>query len=258
MGSAPDRIMDYTIISDTTNAPQQTISSLAQAQTWWTVRAYDQYGSTIYADPRLIRLPENGPPVADTGPHQVPLYAGLDGKATVTLSGSRSTDPDGDALSYTWAWAIGTKAYLSNGVSLTIKLPVGVRMVQLMVNDGHANSQPDGVKVIVVGPVECEVKITPPTINLRSHWRYILASIRFPRGFTKAEAGSDEPLLLYPGGIQAARWWTVGAPCQPSEYVCHALIRALFLVSVHNGRAELTVAGRPGAANYFTDVTPFE
>ena len=72
MGSTPDRIMDYTIISDTTNAPQQTISSLAQAQTWWTVRAYDQYGSTIYADPRLIRLPENGPPVADTGPHQVP------------------------------------------------------------------------------------------------------------------------------------------------------------------------------------------
>ena len=104
--------------------------------TWWTVKAYDRFGSTIYADPRLIRLPENKPPVADAGPDQV-LYAGLDGKATVTLNGANSADPDGDALGYTWAWAIGGKAYLTNGVSLTIELPIGVHTIQLMVNDGH-------------------------------------------------------------------------------------------------------------------------
>jgi len=143
--------MDYTIFSDTTNPPLQTISTLPQAHTWWTVRAYDQYGSTIYADPRLIKLPENRPPVADAGPNQV-LFAGLDGKATVALSGAQSTDPDGNALNYAWAWAIGTNAYWSNGVSLTIELPLGVHTIQLMVNDGHVTSQPDEVKITVVAP----------------------------------------------------------------------------------------------------------
>src|SRR5437667_8709737 len=125
--------MNYAILSDTTNPPTQTISTLPHEHTWWTVRAYDQFGSTIHADPRLIKLPEDRPPVADAGPDQV-TYAGLDGKATVILDGSKSRDPDGDTLSFAWAWAIGATAYLSNGVTLTIELPVGVHTVQLMVN----------------------------------------------------------------------------------------------------------------------------
>ena len=147
-GSDPNRVMDYTVSSDTTNAPSQTVASVPFDNTWWTVKAYDQYGSTIYADPWLIKRPQNRPPVAEAGPDQV-VYAGPDGQATVTLNGSSSADPDGDPLTYAWAWAIDGHAYPSNGVSLTLTLPVGVHAIQLMVNDGRVNSQPDEVTVTV-------------------------------------------------------------------------------------------------------------
>src|SRR5262249_32459465 len=157
LGADPSRVMDFTMLSDTAAPPNQSLSALPQAQTWWTVRAYDQFGSTIYADPRLLKLPDNNPPVADAGPDQI-IYAGLDGIATVTLDGSKSTDPDGNPLSFTWAWGLGANGYLSNGVSLTLALPIGVHTFQLMVNDGHVNSEPAAVKVTVVAPLECEVK----------------------------------------------------------------------------------------------------
>jgi len=147
-GNDPDRVMDFSVIADTPNPPAQLITTLPSEHTWWTVRAYDQFGSTIYADPRLIKLPENQPPVAHAGPDQL-LYAGPDGMAMVTLDGSASTDPEGEALSYTWAWVMGTNSYLSNGVSLTIELPVGVHTIQLMVNDGRTNSQPATVSITV-------------------------------------------------------------------------------------------------------------
>jgi predicted outer membrane repeat protein len=50
-GSNPYRVMDYTIVSDTPIPPNQVITTLPFEETWWTVRAYDQFGSTIYADP---------------------------------------------------------------------------------------------------------------------------------------------------------------------------------------------------------------
>ena len=54
MGENPDRVMDFDIISDTPTPPNDVITELPFEQTWWTVRAYDQYGSTIYADPLSI------------------------------------------------------------------------------------------------------------------------------------------------------------------------------------------------------------
>jgi hypothetical protein len=53
-GSEPYRIMDYTIISDTPVPPDEVIMTLPFEETWWTVKAYDQFGSTIYADPICI------------------------------------------------------------------------------------------------------------------------------------------------------------------------------------------------------------
>ncbi len=241
-GSDPDLVMDYTIVSSTTNPPSQVISTLPLENTWWTVKAYDQFGSTIYAEPRLIKLPENKPPVADAGPDQV-LYAGLEGKVTVTLDGARSTDPDGDTLSYTWAWTIGGNAYLTNAASLTLELPIGVHTIQLMVNDGHGNSQPDAVTVTVVAPLECDLKIAPSAINLASHGPHVLARIRFPEGITRAQADGDEPLLLYPGGIQGMRRRTAGSVDKQVSIFAFFAKDGLSGV-VHNGPAELTVIGR--------------
>jgi len=147
-GTDPYRVMDFSVVSDTPNPPSQIITTLPLEHTWWTVRAYDQFGSTIYADPRLINRPENRSPVADAGADQV-LYAGLDGKATVVLDGSASIDPEGETLGYTWAWAIGATTYQSNGVNLTLDLPVGAHPIQLVVNDGHVDSLGDQVLVTV-------------------------------------------------------------------------------------------------------------
>jgi N-acetylneuraminic acid mutarotase len=53
-GSEPYRVMDYTIASDAPEPPNEVITTFPFEQTFWTVRVYDEYGSTIYADPICI------------------------------------------------------------------------------------------------------------------------------------------------------------------------------------------------------------
>ncbi len=53
-GSDPFRVMDYMIISNTLEPPTDVIKSFPYEQTWWTVRVYDAFGSTIYADPLCV------------------------------------------------------------------------------------------------------------------------------------------------------------------------------------------------------------
>jgi parallel beta-helix repeat protein len=43
------------IISDTNGPPTRTITTFPYAETYWTVKARDQYGTTIFADPILIK-----------------------------------------------------------------------------------------------------------------------------------------------------------------------------------------------------------
>ena len=96
-GADPDRVMDYDITSDTPNPPTEIITELPYEETWWTVRAYDQYGSTIYADPGLITLPLNTIPDANAGENII-AYAASNGFAKITLDASASCDEDGDNL----------------------------------------------------------------------------------------------------------------------------------------------------------------
>ena len=55
-GPDPHRVMDYYIVSDTLNPPSEIITASPFEQTWWTVKVYDQYGSTIYADPICVNF----------------------------------------------------------------------------------------------------------------------------------------------------------------------------------------------------------
>lgn len=253
LGSDPNRVMDFSLVSDTKTPPTQLISTLPQPQTWWTVKAYDQFGSTIYADPRLIKLPENRPPTANAGPDRI-VYAGLDGQATVTFDGSKSSDPDADPLNFTWAWAIGGTAYLSNGVGLTIELPVGVHTVQLMVNDSHLNSEAAQVKITVVAPLECALNISPSTFSLKSNGQNILARVRFPEGFSAAAVDSDAPLQIFPGGFHAVRSWIANDETnQPCLFAFFD--RAALSAELQDGDTELTVVGtlRSGQTFYARD-----
>ena len=77
----------------------------------------------------------NRPPVANAGPDQTVEASGPSG-AAVTLDGSGSSDPDGDALSYAWTGAFGS----ASGVSPVLTFALGTHTVTLAVSDGQASS----------------------------------------------------------------------------------------------------------------------
>jgi hypothetical protein len=90
----------------------------------------------------------NTPPVANAGPQQTVTTRSL-----VTLDGSASTDVDGDPLVFTWSILgkpAGSAAALSNihAVMPTFTVDVlGMYVIQLIVNDGTADSTPATVVV---------------------------------------------------------------------------------------------------------------
>ena len=69
LGTDPFRVMDYEIISDTPAPPQEIISAPPSDGIWWTIRARDQYGSTIYADPQYLSMIAYDPKPADGSFH---------------------------------------------------------------------------------------------------------------------------------------------------------------------------------------------
>jgi len=91
----------------------------------------------------------NTPPVADAGPDQT-VEATSPAGTSVTLDGSGSSDPDGDELTYEWTWSIGEDTYNATGINPTIELPVGEHIIQLIVNDGTIDSEPDYVEIIIL------------------------------------------------------------------------------------------------------------
>jgi ELWxxDGT repeat protein len=93
----------------------------------------------------LWALAANRPPRADAGPDQT-----VEADAAVSLDGSGSSDPDGEALSYTWTdeqgHVIGQTAVVALGT-----LPVGVHDFTLVVRDGSLAAQ-DDVRIEVLAP----------------------------------------------------------------------------------------------------------
>ena len=151
-----------------------------------------------------IQVPEPvEPPIADAGPNQV-AYAWIDGIAEVDLDGSDSYDPEGNELTYLWRWSIDGNNFEANGVSPTIELPVGQHTIELVVNDGHEDSEPNYVEITVVEPIEGTLWITPRTINRQGEQPHIMAMLRLPEGITKDQIDSTA-LLLYLGETESYR-----------------------------------------------------
>ncbi|MEA3643203.1 MAG: PKD domain-containing protein, partial [Lamprobacter sp.] len=101
---------------------------------------------------------DNSPPVANAGPDQTASVAD-----TVTLDGSGSTDPEGDKLSAVWTLLrapAGSTAFLSDPTAINPRLTLdqaGTYVVQLIVNDGQADSAPDSLTI--------STDNTPPVAN---------------------------------------------------------------------------------------------
>jgi hypothetical protein len=199
---------------------------------------------------------QNQPPIAEAGEDQT-VYAWIDGIAEVDLDGLGSSDPDCNELTYYWSWTVDSNTFEANGVNPTIELPVGVHTIQLVVNDGLADSVPDDVNITVIAPLKSVLRITPRVINRSSRQPYILAFVRMPEGIAKKDI-SNEPLTLYPGDIEASRQWIVSIPYGfgghrkwlvgiLASFDKDAVVDAI----PTNGRVELKVAGELTCGRYF-------
>jgi len=110
----------------------------------------------IVAD-HVVAKPCN--PVADAGEDQG-AYADVNCSAEVTLDGSASYDPDGLELTCEWSWTIDGELYKAYGITPTIELPVGEHTIQLIVNNGECDSEPNEVMVTVFDKAAPELEIT--------------------------------------------------------------------------------------------------
>ena len=105
------------------------------------------------------------PPVADAGPNQN-VVTGL----IVTLDGRNSSDPDGDALTYSWKLAskpAGSATALANATSVNPSFTPdteGVYVINLMVNDGQFDSDIDSVRITATSASSCTGN-TPPVAD---------------------------------------------------------------------------------------------
>jgi hypothetical protein len=103
---------------------------------------------------RLVTLYESTiglTPIANAGQDQT-VVVGTGTLAVVSLDGSASRDPDGDIYKFEWSWTINSVTFEAEGVNPTILLPLGQHTIELIVNDGQHESQPDYVLVDVLTP----------------------------------------------------------------------------------------------------------
>ncbi|MBI5746889.1 MAG: exo-alpha-sialidase [Nitrospirae bacterium] len=126
---------------------------------------------TLASTGLIINPIPNNAPMADAGPDQ----SGLAGQQ-VNLDGTKSSDPDGDVLSFIWHFvSVPQGSLISDSSFLNAAGPApsftpdidGIYTIGLIVNDGLLPSQQDLVSVFV-NPAP-EVDIHPETINLKSN-----------------------------------------------------------------------------------------
>lgn len=186
--------------------------SVGDEQTYW-VRVTNAFG---VANSASVKLQVNYPPVADARAtrslvvfagdaccpqqhrHNGPKHDGDDcagqhdrdlrnrcpicsqTNAVVILNGSRSADPDGDALSYQWFSTLNAQpaTALATGVVAVVKLPAGIHVVELVVDDGLA--QDTNTTTITVLTAEQAVERLISLVNAANlkHQRSLLATLK--------------------------------------------------------------------------------
>ena len=191
----------------------------------------------------------NTPPVADAGEDQV-VYAWIDGMAQVGLDGSGSFDADGDELDYFW---FEGDVQIATGVDPNVQLSVGEHIIELIVNDGSEDSEPNAVVITVIGPVEADVDIVPRVINRRSHMKRVIAIVRLPEGIGKGDV-VRESFELYVGGLDAepvgAIWQRVIGWGNMTRVFALFDKGELMAAAPNNGRPDLTVVGKLESGQY--------
>jgi len=145
----------------------------------------DSQGQTNSDTVRITVLP-NHPPTAAAQADQNVVYEGT----TVTLDGSKSSDPDQDQLAYNWTY-MGDDPRVQIGNDdkelATFKAPAvdedTTFTFQLVVNDGIVDSKPATVDVLVKPKITIGLAVDPNEIN------------PYPLGVNVYQGGNPSPPL---------------------------------------------------------------
>jgi parallel beta-helix repeat protein len=121
-------------IPGATNA-SLTLSNVQSASAGiYSVRVTNEFGSILSSN---ATLQVDYAPQADGSATRTPVISVNGVNATVILDGSRSFDPEGDPLQYSW-WEPGHTTALASGVVAVVVLPVGTHPITLVVSDALA------------------------------------------------------------------------------------------------------------------------
>ena len=142
-------------------------------------------------------VPENRKPVANAGEDQA-VYAWIDGYAMVSLDGTGSFDPDGDVLEYYW---FDANELIETGAEPNVVLGVGEHVIDLIVSDRIADSEPDACTVTVIEPFETTARMLPGVINLKANRPELNGRIEFA-GAEMPVLDPNQPMLLLVGDAQ--------------------------------------------------------
>lgn len=156
--------------------------------------------STIAPSIGAYELYPNFKPVANAGEDQL-VYAWIDEYALVQLDGTGSYDPDGDELEYFW-FADSTE--IATGAEPNVLFLVGEHVIELIVNDGIEDSEPNACIVTVIEALEAEAKLTPQALNRDTNRPHVIGRLELV-GFSAGDLDPNEPMVLLPGGIEAGR-----------------------------------------------------
>lgn len=175
----------------------------------------------------------NRAPVAQAGPDQR-LTATSAAGITITLDGTASVDPDGDALTYTWSGSFGTV----DGPTPTVNLPAGAHVIILTVQDSLGAT---GVATLTIRVSSFALTTTPASQGVRPGQSAVYAV-----GVTGIE-GYTDAISLTVTGLRAgltASWSRNVSTLAPNNTV---LLTVKTGATTPEGNYALTVSGISGA-----------
>lgn len=248
----PGAVHDYTIDWDVLDIGGEGVTVKIDADGDGT------FERSITADSELTAFEFRGVPVADAGPDQTVEQSSYYG-AEVTLDGSGSTDPEStpgtndDIVLFDWYEGV---TLLGSGEIFDYTFGIGEHIVTLVVADSKGAMDEDEVIIDVTGsePSASQLWIFP-TVILRDigDWE-IMAMVRLPEGVTKAQIDLDQPLLLYPGEIEATRQYAIqwGGRWRPRTTIFSYYDKSELMDAIpDDGYVELEVVGKLNTGQWF-------
>jgi glucuronoarabinoxylan endo-1,4-beta-xylanase len=137
---------------DATNSFLTLSNAVESDQGLYSVLVSNSFGFVFSSNALLV---VNQAPLADASATRPVVISANGTNATVVLNGTRSSDPDGDTLQYTWFEA---GQPVASGVVALVVLPLGAHPFALVVNDGMLSAT-NAFTVEVITPSEAVMRL---------------------------------------------------------------------------------------------------